>query len=338
MLLPTELVGSYALPSWLWIVLERLEEDGDLGEADVRETLDDAVSVAVIDQERAGLDVITDGEMRRRDFIQNFYGLLSGLRKLPPVRRFGAAGYDQNARYEVIDRITAPDGLGLVPEIAYLRSRTSRPIKVCVPGPMTLTLPLILRNGYSSKAELVRDVARIVNAEMHALVAAGADYLQIDEPRYVTSHEGAVELVTLFNETRRGVDARVGLHLCFGNFKGRSRDRRDYSQLFPALLDAQADQFNLEFANREFKQIELLQEFRPGQRIGLGVIDVKSYFVETPEDVAASIRSALQHAPAESLVITPDCGFNHCPRHIAVRKIEAMVRGAEIVRRELSSE
>jgi 5-methyltetrahydropteroyltriglutamate--homocysteine methyltransferase len=335
-LLRTEIVGSYALPSWLWIALERLEQRGDLGETDVRETLDDAVNVAVMDQERAGLDVITDGEMRRRDFIQNFYGLLTGLRKLPPERRFGAAGYDENPRYEVIERVTAPEGLRIVPEITYLRARTSKPVKVCVPGPMTLTLPLLLSGGYSSKAELMRDIALIVNAEMKALVAAGADYLQVDEPRYVTSHEAATELVTLFNETRRGVDARVGLHVCFGNFKGRARDRRDYSALFPGLLDAQADQFNLEFANREFKQIELLEQFRPEQRIGVGVIDVKSYFIEKPEEVAASIRLALRHAAPENLVITPDCGLNHCPRHVAMRKIDAMVRGAEIVRRELS--
>jgi 5-methyltetrahydropteroyltriglutamate--homocysteine methyltransferase len=334
-LLPTELVGSYALPSWLWIALERLEENGDLGEADLSETLDDAVDIAVMDQERAGLDVITDGEMRRRDFIQNFYGHLTGLRKLPPLRHFGAAGYDQNPQYEVIDRITAPSGLGIVAELDYLRSRTTKPIKICVPGPMTLTLPLRLVDGYASTAELLDDIAAIVNGEMKALVAAGADYLQVDEPRYVTSHEAATELVTLFNATRRGVEARVGLHVCFGNFKGRARDRRDYSKLFPALLEAQADQFNLEFANREFSQIDLLEQFRDSH-VGVGVIDVKSYFVETPDEVAAAIRLALRHASPDKLVVIPDCGLNHCPRHIATRKINAMVRGAEIVRGELS--
>src|SRR5262245_8359394 len=117
-LLPTELIGSYALPSWLWITLERIEHESDLGESDIRETLDDAVRIAVLDQERAGLDVITDGEMRRRDFIQNFYGLLTGLKQLPPARRFGSAGYDQNPRYQVVDRVTAPVGLGIEPEVA----------------------------------------------------------------------------------------------------------------------------------------------------------------------------------------------------------------------------
>lgn len=336
-LLPTELVGSYALPSWLCVVMERIEQQGDLEETDIRETLDDAVNIAVLDQERAGLDILTDGEMRRRDFIQSFYGRLTGLRKLPPGRRFGAAGYDQNPRYEVMERVSAPNGLGIVPEIEYLREVTSKPVKICVPGPMTLSLPLILKSGYRDERALLEDMVAIVNAEMKALVAAGADYLQVDEPRYATSHEDAQELVRLFNETRQSVEARVGLHLCFGNFKGRSRDRRDYSAFFPALLEARCDQFNLEFANREYAQLELLSQFRPNQKIGVGVIDVKSYFVETAEEVAASLRRILKFAPAENVVVIPDCGFNHCPRHVAFGKMKAMTEGAALVRRELSS-
>jgi 5-methyltetrahydropteroyltriglutamate--homocysteine methyltransferase len=334
-ILPTELVGSYAVPSWLGITIERIEQQGDLGEADIRETLEDAVSLAVLDQERVGLDVITDGEMGRRDFIQNFYSRLTGLRKLPPTRRFGAAGYDQNPRYEVTDKVTAPEGLGILSELVYLKGRTLKPIKTCVPGPMTLTLPLSLKGGYPNKELLLEDMSKIVNHEMKALVAAGADYLQIDEPRYASSREEATRLVDLFNAIRAGVNARVGLHLCFGNFKGRSFDRRDYSQLFPELLKARCDQFNLEFANRQFSQIELLRHFRPDQRIGVGVIGVKSYFVETPEEVAVAIRLALQHAGKENLVITPDCGFNHCPRHVAFRKMQAMAQGAALVRKEL---
>jgi 5-methyltetrahydropteroyltriglutamate--homocysteine methyltransferase len=204
-----------------------------------------------------------------------------------------------------------------------------------VPGPMTLTLPLILKGGYKDREALLQDMAAIVNAELRALVHAGATYLQIDEPRYASSHEEAQRLVELFNRTRSGVDTRVGLHVCFGNFKGRSHDRRDYSVLFPALRDAQANQFNLEFANREWSQIELLSQFGPDQKVGVGVVDVKSYFVETPDEVADGIRRALQHIPAENLVVTPDCGLNHCPRHVAYGKIQALVRGAELVRREL---
>ena len=335
--LATELVGSYALPAWLHIFQEWVEEQRELGETEIRETLDDAVKISVYEQEEAGLDIITDGEMQRRDFIQNFYGRLTGLRQLPPARRLGAAGYDQNPQYEVIDQVAAPEGLGIVAELDYLKTVTSKPKKVCVPGPMTLSLPLILRAVYPNREQLLEDIVAIVNHEMKMLVANGADYLQLDEPRFATSPEDARKLVELFDATRQGVEARVGLHVCFGNFKGRSRDRRDYSVLFPALPDAKCDQFNLEFANREFAQIELLKQFRPGQKIGVGVVDVKSYFVETPEQVANSIRLALKYAAPEDLVIIPDCGFNHCPRHIAVGKMKAMVEGAALVRKELDA-
>lgn len=335
-LLPTELIGSYALPSWLWMVIERVEQRDTLGESDIREALDDAVNIALLDQERAGIDTVTDGEMRRRDFIQNFYGLMTGLNKLPPARILGAAGYDQNPRYEVVDRITAPEGLGIVQEVEYLKQHTDRPFKICVPGPVTLSLPLVLKGGYQNRDTFLADIIQIVNAEMKALVEAGATYLQVDEPRYATTHADAKRLIEIFNETRQNVAARVGLHFCFGNFKGRSRDRRDYSYIIPNLGKADCDQFNFEFANREFAQIELLAELPPDCRVGVGVVDVKSYFEETPEEVAGHIRLALRHVDPERVVVTPDCGFNHCPRHVAFGKMKSMTAGAAIVRRELT--
>ncbi len=335
-LLPTELIGSYALPGWLWAFSERLEHHLDLGESEIREALEDAVRIALLDQEEAGIDIVTDGEMRRRDFIQNFYGLMSGLNKLPPARVLGAAGYDQNPRYEVLGKVEAPAGLGIVDELHYLKKHTDKPVKICVPGPITLSLPLILKGGYQDREGLLEDMIRLVNAEMKALVAAGATYLQVDEPRYATSHADAKRLVDVFNQTRDGVEAQVGLHICFGNFKGRSRDRRDYSYIVSSLEEARCDQFNLEFANREFAQIELLAQMPARARVGVGVIDVKSYFVETAEEVAGHLRLAAKYCPPERLVVTPDCGFNHCPRHVAVGKMKAMVEGAAQVRRELA--
>lgn len=335
-LLPTELIGSYALPGWLWAFSERVEQHIDLGESEIREALEDAVRIALLDQEEAGIDIVTDGEMRRRDFIQNFYGLMRGLNKLPPARVLGAAGYDQNPRYEVVSKVEAPEGLGIVEELHYLKKHTDKPFKICVPGPITLSLPLILKGGYQDREGLLADMIQLVNAEMKALVAAGATYLQVDEPRYATSHADARRLVEVFNQTRAGVSAPVGLHICFGNFKGRSRDRRDYSYIISSLGEAHCDQLNLEFANREFAQIELLAQLPPHFRVGVGVIDVKSYFVETPEEVAEHLRLAAKYCPAERLVVTPDCGFNHCPRHVAMGKMKAMVEGAGRVRRELT--
>jgi 5-methyltetrahydropteroyltriglutamate--homocysteine methyltransferase len=335
-LLPTELIGSYALPGWLVAFSERVEERGDLGETEIEEALEDAVRIALLDQERAGVDVVTDGEMGRRDFIQSFYGLLTGLQQLRPARVLGAAGYDQNPRYEVVDRIAAPQGLGIAGEVRRLQQHTRKPFKICVPGPITMSLPLILKAGYRDREALLEDMIQIVNAEMKALVAAGAAYLQIDEPRYATSQADARRLVEVFNRTRDGVGARVGLHICFGNFRGRSRDPRDYSYIISSLGEARCDQFNLEFANREFAQIELLAELPSDRQVGVGVIDVKSYFVETPAEVAERIRLAAEYFPVQQLVVTPDCGFNHCPRHVAFGKMRAMVEGARLVRRELT--
>ena len=331
-LYPTELIGSYALPGWLIALEERAAAAGDLGEADIAEALDDAVNVALFDQESAGVDVVTDGEMRRRDFIQGFYGRLSGLMQLRPARRLGAAGYDQNPRYRVEGPVRAADGLGIVDEVAYLRGLTERPIKVCVPGPVTLSLPLLLPDGRNGRDAVLADMIAIVNAEMRALVAAGATYLQIDEPRYATSHAAGSELVEVLNATRDGVQARVGVHLCFGNFKGRSRDRRDYRYLFPALTRARCDQLNFEFANRELAQLELLAQVPAPIDVGVGVVDVKSYFVEDAEQVAAALEQAARHVDAARIVAVPDCGFNHCPRHVARAKLQALTAGARLAR------
>src|SRR5262249_35286350 len=152
---------------------------------------------------------------------------------------------------------------------------------------------------------------------------------------FVTSHQDASELVPLFNQTGQGAVAGEGFNLGFGNFRGRYGDRRDDSQFLPALLDPRADQSGLGCANREFNQSELVEHLSLGQRVGVGVIDVKSYFVETPAEVAASIRLALQHADPASVVVTTDCGFNHTPRHIAFEKMKALAEGAAIARDEL---
>jgi 5-methyltetrahydropteroyltriglutamate--homocysteine methyltransferase len=337
-LLPTELIGSYALPSWLWIVIDRIEAQDDLGESDLRETLDDAAAIALGDQLRAGVDIVTDGEMRRRDFIQSFYGRIQGVQSDAPERRFGAAGYDQNPRHQVVDRVAAPRGLGIAHEVEYLKQRTDRKFKICVPGPITLSMPLAITSGYANRDSLLADFIEIVNAEMRALVAAGATYIQVDEPRYATSRKDAEQLIDIFNATRAGITAEVGLHICFGNFRGRSRDKRDYQYIIPSLGRASCDQVNLEFANRELSQIELIRDIGGVCRIGIGVIDVKSYFVETPQQVADDVRRALRYTAAERIVVTPDCGFNHTPRHIAFRKICAMVEGAALLRRELAGQ
>ena len=203
--------------------------------------------------------------MRRRDFIQGFYQRLTGLEQLPPLRTYGAAGYDQNPRYQVVGPITAPDGLGTVAEARYLRGRTTLPIKVCVPGPITFTLPLEVADQ-RARERCVADLVAIVNQEPHALQAAGVGYVQGDEPRFTTARAGSDHLVEVFNVTREGISARVGLYVCFGNF----RDRLDYGYVLSALASLRCDQIDLEFANRERAQIELLAQVPEPMDVGVG--------------------------------------------------------------------
>src|SRR6185369_3631990 len=179
-ILPTSVVGSHGLPGWVWLAREALEA-GRLGALDVREVAEDATQIALLDQERAGVDVLTTGEMGRVRFIIGFYDRLTGLRTMEPPRRLGQPLWDTNTPFEVVEPISAPNGLGIVEEFRLARSLTTRPLKATVPGPYTLLVPLRLGGAYRDKDTLLADLVSIVNAECRALVAAGASFIQIDE-------------------------------------------------------------------------------------------------------------------------------------------------------------
>jgi 5-methyltetrahydropteroyltriglutamate--homocysteine methyltransferase len=336
-LLPTSVIGSYAWPSWYVTAVEAIKAD-QYGPADIEETLNDAVNTAVRDQVKAGIDIITDGEMRRLGFFTaDFYGRLSGLQVAPPLRRVGPAGHDQRERYEALGQIMAPDGLGLVAEFEYVRQCTDRVIKVPCPGPFTLAGRISTGATYTSRMEVAEAFSEIIHAELVHLVEAGASHIQLDEPSYAVHPDAPAEFVDLFNRTVEGIDARIGLHLCFGNFVGRPVALRTYKPLFPHILDLRADELALEFANREMVEIELgAQIAEAGKTLAVGVVDVKNYYVEQPEDVAMRIRRALACVPAEQLVVVPDCGLSQTARWAARAKLQAMVAGANIVRNELS--
>lgn len=335
--LSTSVIGSYAWPSWFITAVEAIGR-GEYGPADVEEALNDAVDVALRDQEDAGVDVVSDGEMRRLGFFTaDFYGRLSGLRELPPLRRLGPAGHDQRERYEAVAPIAAPQGLGLVHEFEYVRTRTARPIKMPCPGPFTLAGRITTGSVYASRMEVAHALARIINAELRALVAAGAGFIQLDEPSYAVHPDAPREFVDLFNATVEGVEARIGLHLCFGNYVGRPVAHRTYHPLFPHILDAHADELALEFANRELAELEVgAQVAEAGKTLAAGLIDVKNYYIETPAVVAERVRAALRYVPADQLAITPDCGFSQTARWAARAKLRAMVAGVQIVRQGLA--
>src|SRR5258706_279362 len=183
-ILPTSVIGSYAWPGWLHTAVAAMER-GEYGPADIKETQDDAVDLALRDQADAGVDVISDGEMRRIGFFTaGFYGYLTGIRELPPQRRIGIVGHDQRESYEVVESVTAPRELGLVDEYNYVRTRTSRQIKIPCPGPYTLAGRLKPGKVYKDRMEVSYALAKIINAELKAVVAAGADFIQVDEPSY----------------------------------------------------------------------------------------------------------------------------------------------------------
>ncbi len=180
-LLSTTVIGSYALPSWLYAARELIHQ-GKFGRRDIQETLDDAVVIALSAQEQAGVDIISDGEMRRFDFIFGFYDYFTGLRTLEPTRKMGPSLYDSVAFYEVVEQITAPQGPGLVEEFTFAWAHTAKPLKICCPGPLTIATPLKLQSGYKNFEEVLWNLTAIVNTGLKNVVAAGADYIQVDEP------------------------------------------------------------------------------------------------------------------------------------------------------------
>ena len=333
-LLPTTVIGSYALPSWFLTALDEINA-GNYGQTDAREAFDDAVNIAILDQERAGIDIISDGEMRRWYFVQNFYDRMTGIVEEPPLRKVGLYGYDSPPRFRAVEKVKVPDGLGIVDEFKYLKSRTTKPIKATCPGPLTLTIHLRPGEAYSDRLELSWDFTKVINEELKRLVEEGADFIQLDEPSFAIIPGSVRDWVELYNACVEGVNAKLALHICFGNLGSRPRGKRRYAWMFPEMLEAKADQLVLEFATREMVESNLWEEFGVDRELGAGVVDIKSFYVETPEDVAERIREILKYVPAEKLYINPDCGFFQLPRWISRLKLESMVKGTEIVRQEL---
>lgn len=336
-LLPTSVVGSHATPSWLWTALDAIEE-GKYGASDIRETFNDAVNMAIWDQEKAGVDIISDGEMRRWYFVQSFYKRMAGLESEEPLRKAGLYGYDSVPRYQPVERVSVPKGLGIVEEFQYLKAHTSRQIKATCPGPLTITIHIRLKDKriYKDRLELAWDFADVINAELKALVAEGAEYIQLDEPSFAIIPGQVDEYIALFNRSVEGVKAKIGFHICFGNLASRPRGPRRYGWMFPEVLEANCDELVFEFANREMVELELCKEIAQVKNVGAGVVDIKSFYIETAEDVAAKIRETLEYVPAEKLTIYPDCGFFQLPRWVTFEKLKSMVAGTEIVRKELT--
>lgn len=329
-ILPTTVVGSYSMPGWL----ERLKTDylaRRISRQDLDEIHDTAVKAAIKDQEIAGVDILTDGELRRDNMIDYFVERLPGVQFDRSAKKFYYDFYDS----EVLGKL--PMGpLGLTGDFQFLRANTDRKTKICITGPHSLS-KRIRNKHYPSEEAFALDLARVMNEELKELVKAGARRIQIDEPYFSGFPDDLGWGVEALNALVAGVDAKIGVHICYGNRYGKPSWEGSYRYLFPRILDAKVHQLTLEFARRGGEDLDLLREFAVPFEIGVGVIDVKTQAVETPEMVAERIRKALEFLPKERVVVLPDCGCFHLPRNIAFAKLGAMVEGAKIVRREVGA-
>ena len=300
--------------------------------------LDDAVDLALRDQEEAGIDLVTDGEMRRAGFFTaEFYKHVTGVRALVADRRMGAGGHDQQHRFEVLEPITAPDGLGVVEEYRYARTRARRPLKVTLPGPYTLSGRLRTGHGevYTTRDAAAEAFVPILRSELERLVAEGADHIQIDDPSPAIHPDAPSDFAALFNAAVEPIVGRVrlGAHLCFGNYLGRPLARRTYRPVLDAMLSFRVDELVLEFANREMAEVDLLGEIAAaGRDVAAGVIDVKNYHLESADEVAERIDAVLAAGvPADRLSLVPDCGFSQTARWATTAKLRALVAGRDLV-------
>jgi 5-methyltetrahydropteroyltriglutamate--homocysteine methyltransferase len=339
-LLPTSLVGSYAQPEWLidrkklagrFPPRVRAKELWRVAPDWLAEAQDDATRLAIHDQERAGLDIITDGEMRRESYSNRFATALDGVDINNPGTALDRSGHP-NPVPRVVGKVKRKHPVE-VEDLKFLRASTDRVIKITVPGPFTMSQQA-QNDFYKDEAEMALDYAAAVNAEIKDLFAAGADIVQIDEPYMQARPEKARQFgLRALNAALDGVDGTTAVHICFG-YAAIIHVRPSGYSFLPELANSPVKQISIETAQSGLDCAVL--EKLPDKTIILGTLDLSDMAVETPETVAGRIRRALPHVPAERIVVAPDCGLKYLPRAIAYAKMRAMVEGTAIVRRELA--
>jgi len=339
-LLPTSLVGSYAQPEWLidrkklagrFPPRVRANELWRVAPDWLAEAQDDATRLAIHDQDRAGLDIITDGEMRRESYSNRFATALDGVDIDNPGTALDRSGHP-NPVPRVVGKVKRKHPVE-VEDLKFLRANTGRAVKITVPGPFTMSQQA-QNEFYKDEGEMALDYAAAVNAEIKDLFAAGADIVQVDEPYMQARPEKARQFgLKAFNAALDGVNGTTAVHICFG-YAAIIHVRPSGYSFLPELANSPVKQISIETAQSGLDCAVL--EKLPGKTIILGTLDLSDMAVETPEIVAGRIRRALPHVPAERVVVAPDCGLKYLPRPIAYAKMRAMVEGAAIVRRDLA--
>jgi 5-methyltetrahydropteroyltriglutamate--homocysteine methyltransferase len=339
--LPTSLVGSYAQPDWLidraklagrFPPRVRATELWRVAPEWLEEAQDDATRLAIADQERAGLDILTDGEIRRESYSNRFATALEGVDIDNPGTALDRSGHP-NPVPRVVGKVRRKNPVQ-VRDLQFLRALTDRTVKITVPGPFTMSQQA-QNDHYASDEELALDYAAAVNEEIVDLFAAGADIVQVDEP-YMQARPEKARAYGLKAIARAidGVTGTTAVHICFG-YAAIIHERPEGYSFLPELAEADVDQISIETAQSNLDTTVL--ESLPGKTIIVGVLDLSDTTAESPEVVAERIRRALAHVPADRVVVAPDCGMKYLPRDVAFGKMQAMVAGAALVRAELSS-
>jgi len=338
-MITTTVVGSYPQPNWLIdrsklgskVPRVRAPEIWRVAPEYLEQAQDDATLLAIRDMEAAGIDILTDGEMRRESYSNRFATALAGVDIENPgttINRTGARS--------VVPRIVGPikrKHAVEVRDVQFLRANTSKPIKITLPGPFTMTQQA-QDDYYKDEEALAMAYAAAVNEELHDLKRAGADVVQLDEPWLQARAEHAARYgVRAINRALEGVPGTTVVHLCFG-YAAAVKDKPSGYSFLGQLADTRASQISIEAAQPRL-DLDVLKALAP-KSVMVGVIDLGANEVETPEQVAGRIRAALKHIAPEKLVVAPDCGMKYLAREAAFGKLLALARGAALVRRELA--
>jgi 5-methyltetrahydropteroyltriglutamate--homocysteine methyltransferase len=338
MLFPTTLVGSYPQPEWLidrkklagrFPPRVRARELWRVEEKFLKEAQDDATLLAIRAQERAGLDIVTDGEIRRESYSNRFATALEGVDIDKPGSALDRSGHP-NPVPRIVGRIRRKHAVE-VDDLRFLKANTQRQVKITVPGPFTMAQQA-QNDFYKSPEEAAMDYAAAVNEEIRDLFAAGADVVQIDEPYMQARPEPARQYgLKALNRALEGIQGATAVHICFG-YAAIIHARPSGYSFLPELAGSPVRQISIETAQSQLDCSVLVS--LKNKKIMVGCIDLSDMNIESPETVAERLRKALKHVKAEDVIVAPDCGMKYLPREVADGKMRAMVEGAKILRRE----
>jgi len=336
--LATSVVGSYSVPEWL----ERVKTDyyqRHISGAYLKEIHETAIKAAIKDQEAAGVDIVSDGELRRDNDIDYFLARMPGVEVPQLAKAFYADYYDAVVTRPIPEHDESEPPMGLLDDYNFTREYTDKPIKFSFTGPFSLSRR-VKNEFYRNEDDLIMAFARILNREARALAAAGVAVLQVDEPLLAGYPDHTAIAVKALGAVFEGIERNGTLravHVCYGNRYARPLWEGHYDFLFPEIIKLDIDQLVLEFARKGYDDLDLFKRFpQTPFSLGVGVIDVKNPEVETPEMVATRVRRALAVLPPERLMINPDCGLRNLSGEVARAKLHALTEGTNIVRKELT--